>query len=166
MRSTKSIQLACVAVAATMAFGSVSAAEAIGTLSVSALVVQTCVVVATPLVMGSYTAADLTVPGLITVTCTAGNGTYQIGLGKGVNGNSVTDRKLKSSLTTDTLNYGLFRDSGYTANWGETLNTDTQPSSAGVGALIKTFPVYAKIGAGQSSPAGLYADSVVVTVTY
>jgi spore coat protein U-like protein len=106
------------------------------------------------------------VPGLITVTCTAGNAAYDVGLDKGLNGATVASRKLKAAIGTDTLNYGLFRDSGYSANWGETVGTDTQPSSAGVGLLIKTFPVYAKIVAGQASPAGLYSDSVVVTVTY
>ena len=170
MRSTKSAQsiaLALLTALMSAAAGNASAAVATGTLTVEALVVQTCVVAATPLVMGSYTGGDLAAPGVITVTCTAGSSAYQVGLGKGLNGATVASRKLKSTTSADILNYGLFSDSAHQNNWGETLNVDTMPSSAGTGALgVKTFTVYGKIAGTQSPPAGLYNDSVVITVTY
>ena len=63
-----------------------------------------------------------------------------------------------------TLNYGLYRDSGRTNNWGSTIGTDTQ---AGTGTgLLQNLTVYGRIASAQTPLAGVYTDTVTVTLTY
>lgn len=85
MRHSKSIRLASVTlVLAGMGIAPASmAATATGSMLVTASVFSTCAVVATPIVFGSYTQAQLDASALITVTCTPDIGIYNVGLNKG-----------------------------------------------------------------------------------
>ena len=96
--------------------------------------------------------------GNIAVLCTNGT-SYTIGLDAG----AVTGRKLSGSLGGN-LNYALYRDSGRTNNWGSTIGTDTQ---AGTGnGLLQNLTVYGRIASAQTPLAGVYTDTVTVTLTY
>lgn len=142
----------------------VVAATTSGTLLVSATVLNTCIVVAAPLLFGNYSpsdASDLDAATAITVTCTIGTA-YNVGLDKGANGSSVTDRSMK--FGTELLNYQIFKDAGRTQNWGNTVGNDTVAKTAGL--LPDIIPVYGRITKNQNVSAGLYGDSVLVTVTY
>jgi spore coat protein U-like protein len=102
----------------------------------------------------------------IAVQCT--NTTpFDIGLDGGANGGLATGfRKLlnTAALSTATVNYELFTDTGHTTNWGNTVGTDT--SSKVADGASHTYTVYGRIPA-QTTPApGTYADLVTVTVTY
>ena len=81
------------------------------------------------------------------------------GIGTGAN---VSVRQM--SLLTNTLGYKLFRDSGRTQNWGNTVGTDTV---AGTGnGTQQTLTIYGRVPA-QTTPApATYNDTVTVTVTY
>lgn len=62
-----------------------------------------------------------------------------------------------------TVNYALYRDAGFTQNWGNTTGTDT---TAGTGSgAVQTVTVYGQVPA-QTTPAAAYADTVAVTITY
>lgn len=174
MRHSKSIRLASVTlVLAGMGIAPASmAATATGSMLVTASVFSTCAVVATPIVFGSYTQAQLDASALITVTCTPDIGIYNVGLNKGQGASATTTTRHLSSLAADALNYSLYRDSGRTQNWGEVLNTDTLSSALATTTLlaVKTFTVYGRIPAAQpvnGSIAGLlYSDTIQVSVNY
>jgi spore coat protein U-like protein len=101
----------------------------------------------------------------ITANCTSGT-TYHIGIDKGSYGADTLNRQMKKVSSTELLNYYLYRDNGYSLNWGNDLtnNTDTL-AGTGTGVAV-TIPVYGKITAGQVVPTGTYTDTVVVTLRY
>jgi spore coat protein U-like protein len=164
-RNNKRWGLACAA-AAVLVSGSALAANATGTLAVSATVLKSCIVVTTPVVFGTYdpTLGSATqTSGTVVVTCTAGT-PYTIALGPG-GGTGATVALRKLSLLTNTLNYGLFSNSGYSTVWGDTVGTNTVAGTAPL-TLVNTHTVYASIPNGQGAALGDYLDTVAVTVAY
>lgn len=162
--------LALSAAAAALLFGATpQQAEATttvtATIAVSAAVLSSCGVTALPLAFGNYSptqATNTTAQTTVAVTCT--NGTpYTVGLNAGGGtGATVATRKLTSG--SNTLNYTLYSDSGYSTVWGNTIGTNTV---AGTGSgLIQTINVYGSISALQAVPAGAYTDSITVSLTY
>ncbi|MEQ1439342.1 spore coat U domain-containing protein [Fontimonas sp. SYSU GA230001] len=144
---------------------SATAATAPGTLAVSATVLNVCTVAALPLAFGSFSpsgsATDSTAT--ITVLCTTGTA-YRILLGQGTYGSSVTNRKMKDTVSGDMLSYALYSNAGYSNNWGETIGTDTV---AGTGTgLNVTHTVYGRIAPSQYVTPGVYTDTVAITVDY
>lgn len=155
--------LALVAVAA-LAPVAASAATATTTMAVTAAVISSCIVVATPMAFGNYdptSATATTATSVISVTCTSG-APYNVGLDKGANGASVTARLLK--VGANTLPYGLYSDVSHSVNWGNTVGTDTVTGTGS--AILQPITVYGSIPAGAAVPAGAYVDTVNVTVTY
>ncbi len=124
-----------------------------------------CTVTATPLNFGTagILAGAIDATGTLSVVCTR-DATYQIGLGAGQNdgGAGVTGRKMKSGANT--IGYQLYQDSGRSLVWGNTLNGDTK-GGAGTGSADE-HTVYGRVPPQRTPPAGPYADTVVVTVTY
>lgn len=141
------------------------AQPATDTFLVTATVIKSCEVSAENLVFGPYDpidAAPLEAASDIDITCTNGSD-YDVGLDEGQgSAASVTARSMTGA--TDELNYALFRNPGRTQNWGETIDTDTEPGT-GTGTL-QTLTVYGRIPAQQPAPADDYVDTVTVTVTY
>jgi spore coat protein U-like protein len=137
-------------------------------MGVTALVLSTCIVVATPVSFGNYSLSVLDASGLVTVTCTPDVSAYTVALDAGTGaGATTTVRKMTALAGTDTLSYSLFRDTGRTQNWGDTVG-ELQPSSAATTTIgtIKTFAVYGRLTANQSATVGAYLDTIQVTVTY
>lgn len=162
----KKLSQALIVSGALMGMQSAQAADATSTFTVGATVLSSCIVVALPLVFGSFDptgAGTQDATNNITVTCTSGT-SYNVKLNKGANGTSVTNRKMLSTIGADTINYQLFRDTGRTQNWGETVGSDTLAGSAT--GLPQIVTVYGRLPSGQTSPAGLYTDTINVTVTY
>jgi spore coat protein U-like protein len=159
--------LSALALAGIGATGSVLAATAVTPLTVTATVLTTCVAAATPVVFGNYTLTALDATGLITVTCSPDVVNYTVALDEGAGaGASTSARKLSFGLNS--LNYALFRDAGRTQNWGKVQGTDTWLSSASSTTVgtVKTFTVYGRLQADQTTAGGAYSDTVQVTVTY
>lgn len=137
-------------------------ATATTTFTVTASVVASCTTSATNLAFGNYTLSALSGTSTITVTCTSGS-TVKIGLNGGTGtGATVTNRKMTSGANT--LNYGLYQDSGHATNWGNTPGTDTV-NTTGTG-VAQNFTVYGLIPASQTSPIASYSDTITVTVTF
>jgi spore coat protein U-like protein len=161
-------QIGLGAAAALMASATLSpagAGSAPTTLGVSMAITAGCTVTSSPVAFGSTSvlSSALTASGSLTVTCT-NTTTYTVALGPGSgSGASVTNRLMTGSGSA-TVSYALYRDSGYTQNWGQTAGTDTG-SGTGSGST-QTLMVYAKV-ASQTSPApDSYADTVSVTVSF
>jgi spore coat protein U-like protein len=154
--------LACVALAA----NPISAAPTTvtTTFAVTANVVATCVVSATPMAFENYVSispADST--STITVSCSDLT-TYNVGLNAGTStGATVTTRKMKGTGTA-VLNYHLYSDSARSVNWGNTVGTDTV-TGTGTGAP-QLLTVYGQVPAGQGPAAGTYTDTITATVTF
>ena len=135
------------------------------TMAVTATVTSSCIVVATPVVFGSYdptSATDTAATGTITVTCTTGTA-YKVGLNAGTaSGATVTTRKMLNGANL--LSYGLYQDLSHSTNWGNTPGTDTVNKTATVTPDVIT--VYGLAPKQQNVVAGAYADTVNVTVNY
>ena len=63
-----------------------------------------------------------------------------------------------------TLRYSMFRDSGRTLNWGNTVGTDTL-AATGTGNAVQ-YTVYGQLPAAQVTTQGAYTDTIIATVTY
>lgn len=140
------------------------AATATTTFSVTATVTTTCSIVASSnMAFGSYAGVQADSTSTLSATCS--NLTpYNIGLDAGTGtGATVTDRKM-TGPGSDTLTYHLFRDSGRTLNWGNTVGTDTV-SSTGTGSA-QSFTIYGRLPASQFVQSGGYSDTITVTLTF
>jgi spore coat protein U-like protein len=126
-------------------------------------VTANCTISATALAFGSYTGVLNNGASTITATC-SNLAPYNIGLDPGTStGATVTTRKM-TGPSSSLLPYSLFRDTGRTLNWGNTIGTDTV-ASTGTGAA-QSFTVFGQIPAGQFVSAGSYSDTITATVTF
>lgn len=140
-------------------------------LEVTATVTANCTITADPLDLGTYdgVGANASTPlatgdSDITVLCTSG-ASATVTLGQGLNaGGGSTDADPNRRLTdgSNFLSYGLFTDNGRSDEWGNTAGTGVAHTGTGSAA---TLTVYGSIPAGQTVPAGSYADTVVATIT-
>jgi spore coat protein U-like protein len=165
LKSIKLGALATVVTASIVLTAPSEAATATSSMGVSALVATGCTIVAAPLAFGTYdpnsgSPNDATTT--VTVLCTVGT-PYNVGLNQGGGtGATVATRKMNNG--TDNLNYTLYKDSGRTTVWGNTVNTDTV--SGTYTALQAPLTVYGRIPASQAVSAGIYGDTVTATITY
>lgn len=142
-----------------------NAATATSTMAVSATVLTACSVAASPLTFGSYDVAGaaVNVSSTVEVTCTGGS-SYTIALGVG-GGSGATFASRKMSFGRGTLSYSIYTDAARTVVWGD--GTGGSNTVSGTGSLsMVTHTAYGSIPAGQSTNAGVYTDSVSVTLNY
>ncbi|MDO5758798.1 MAG: spore coat U domain-containing protein [Rhodobacterales bacterium] len=132
--------------------------------NVTATVEKGCSVSATDIDFGSQggLASAVDANGRLNVLCTPGTD-FQISLNNGQNGTAANDRKMRSAAG-GTVRYNLYRDPGHTALWGSTLSTDTLMST-GKGTT-DTHTVYGQVPVQSTPPAGVYTDTIIVTLTY
>jgi spore coat protein U-like protein len=142
-------------------------ADASGDIVVSATVANTCAISASPMAFGAYnpvTKAVINISGAVTVTCTTGF-TTPVKLGMGLNSDvgstlAVPLRRMKNA-GAGYLVYQLYTEPARTTPWEGT----TGVSHVGSGAAI-AHPMYGQVPANQNPPEGVYADTVVATVTF
>jgi spore coat protein U-like protein len=140
----------------------VHATIANATLAVTVSVHATCQITATALNFPAYTGAMSVATSTISLTCT--NTTpYNVGLDAGAAGASVTSRSMTGAGGVQ-MAYALYSDAARTANWGNTVGTDTVARTGNGGAQALT--VYARMAAGQLVTPGSYTDTIIATVTY
>ena len=143
------------------------AGTASSTLSVNATVTANCTVSTTALNFGSVntlSASAVDGTGGVTVTCTNGSAwTAAADAGSGT-GATLATRRLTSG--GNALNYALYTDAGRSTVWGDGTGSTATVGNTGSGSA-QTFTVYGRIAGGQNgAPAGTYADTVSVTITY
>lgn len=140
---------------------SAEAATATATLTVTATVQNGCSIDNSSLSFGTYTAgqtSNLDGQGTIRVrNCL--NSQVTITLDGGSSGD-VNNRQLASGANR--LNYQLYKDPGRTQIWGNGQNA----ASMQILQDPANIPVYGRIAAGQSVPAGTYSDTVTITLNF
>ncbi|HEY0973295.1 MAG TPA: spore coat U domain-containing protein [Solimonas sp.] len=101
----------------------------------------------------------------ITVTCSQ-DAAYNIGLDAGLSpatpGDTTTRRM--SDGNSHYVQYQLYQDALRGTDWGDAIGSDTQ-ASTGIGSA-QAFTVYGRVPPQSTPPAGSYADTITVTVTY
>jgi spore coat protein U-like protein len=130
---------------------------------VTANVPPDCTFSAADLVFGTYRGVQLDAQSQISLTCTSGT-PWNVGLNQGTfAGATVTTRKM-TGPGTSSMSYSLYRDSGRTLNWGNTVGTDTV-SGTGSGST-QTVTVFGRVPASQNLSAGSYQDTIIATITF
>lgn len=135
---------------------------ATGTLSVSAIVANSCTVASTPLLFATIDASTETseaTPAAVSVTCTATQSNVTVSLGGGSNASG--GQRHMANGNSDLLPYALYSDAAHSSSVG----VDGTVFSGSLGTLTKAFNVYGTVPAG-AYPAGTYTDSVLVTLNY
>ncbi len=159
------LPLACtIALGAAASFDAPSATKS-STFQVLATMVSDCTIISAPNIdfgtVGVMT-ANKDVTSTLTVACTPGT-TYTVSLDAGTGaGSTIADRRMASG--GNSLKYQLFRDSGYTQNWGNTPGTDTN-GGTGTGGN-NSFTIYARVPPQPAPAVGSYASTVTATITY
>lgn len=156
------------AAGAALAASPADAAETTSNLSVTATVTGNCSVDTTPVAFGNVdvtAGSNVDATGTLSVTCTSGTA-WTATADEGT-GSSATFANRQMANGTNLLNYGLYTNSTRTMVWGDgLLGATTAFSGTGSGAA-QTNTIYGRVPLGQTSvPAGSYADTVTVTVTY
>jgi spore coat protein U-like protein len=137
--------------------------SATASFTVTATVAPSCTVSASALSFGNYSGLLIDASSAVTVNCTNLTA-FNIGLNAGTaTGATVSARKMTSPASA-TLSYKLFRDSGRTQNWGNTVGTDTLSTVAN-GTAVQ-YAVFGRLPAGQSVNPAVYSDTIIATVTY
>ena len=141
---------------------------------------DSCTVASVPVAFPSYnplSGLTVTSTGTVALTCTGVallgltsiNVDYTISLSTGGSG-SYSPRKM--SWLTNNLNYNLYKDIGYSQNWGDgtggstTVTGGIHQSGLLVTSVTVNIPVYGSIPGSQNIPAGAYTDVITITVTY
>ncbi len=134
--------------------------------TVSANVINKCTFTVSPLDFGTN-------PGLLntavnanaTLAVQCSNTTpYNVSLDAGQNGGGDINAR-KMMLGGNSVSYQLYRDSGRTQVWGDTIGSNTA-TGIGNGTTSQSMTVYGSVPPQTTPPAGTYNDIVVVTVTY
>ena len=132
--------------------------------NVSATVIPRCIIkTATDLAFGSvpgFITTNVDQTSVVTINCI--NATpWTAGLNNGINASGNT-RRMTDGLG-NFVNYELYRDSGRSQRWGNTINTDT---AAGTGTgFDQGLTVYGRVPTQTATP-GDYTDTITVTVNY
>jgi spore coat protein U-like protein len=140
-------------------------ATALGNLTVHITITNECKVqTGNDLNFGSHGVLDanLDVDSSIGVQCTTGQA-YTVALGVG-NGAGATTAIRSMTGPGGVVNYSLYRDTTRLLLWGETAPTNTV---AGTGnGSVQNLPVYGRVPPQTTPSAGVYADTVIITVSY
>jgi len=143
------------------------AATASSTMSVTATVTANCTISTSALAFGNVntiSGSNVDGTGGLSITCTNGTAwTATAGVGAGP-GASFTNRRMVSG--GNQLNYNIFTTVARTTVWGNGTGGTGTITGTGSGTA-QSVTVYGRVSSGQTSvPAGAYADTVAVTITY
>lgn len=160
------------------------AGETQSTLSVTATVVQNCLISTHAVAFGAYdpvvnnaaTGAALNATGSVSVTCTRSATGISITLGAGSNASGST-RRMIGGASGAFLAYELYQPAATTPAatcsfpattiWNAASGTFTPSGVADWGAASpKSFNVCGTVPRGQDAAADSYTDSVIATITF
>ncbi len=130
-----------------------------------------CTASASGVAFGTYdpfSATPTNSSGSVTVDCTlsiALSGSFDIALSTGSSG-TYNARTMTNGGAN--LSYNLYTSAAQTQVWGDGTGSSATVNQTFSALLTvsKTVQVYGEIPAGQNVPAGVYADTIMVTVTY
>ena len=132
--------------------------------NISAQVVSDCTITGSNLDFGQVglTSANNDATTTVEVVCTPTTA-YTISLDAGTGANSTVATRYMTSGSNQ-LQYQLFRDSGRTQVWGETVGTDTE-GGEGTG-VSQTYTVYGRLPTQNPAATGNYTSTVTATIAY
>ncbi len=174
------VKFAALATAAALGFGlsgGAMAATANGSIAVSASVSASCSLTVPTLAFGTYdpvvanASSPLTATANITVKCSSGF-TPTITLNDGANASGTTKRMLNGAANY--LTYNIFQPTDLTGAGAAGCTATEWGSVAGAVAITGTwdaatsnnYRLCGNVPAGQTPPAGAYADTVTATLTF
>jgi spore coat protein U-like protein len=139
-------------------------------MSVSATLVDTCLISATSLIFPAYVPAAGTITATSTISLRCTNGVqYGVGLSAGgTSGTSYAQRLLADGAHT--LQYNIYTSNAYSSVWGDGSGSTqiVTGNAAGFAAPI-TLTAYGEIpdsATNQAAIPGTYSDTIVVVLTY
>ncbi|TIN21147.1 MAG: spore coat U domain-containing protein [Mesorhizobium sp.] len=134
------------------------------TFTINATVAANCLVATQNIDFGSKGVldGDIDATGQVSVTCTPA-AAYTVSLNGGLTGSPPTARKM--SKGAETVTYGLYKDADRTQPWGDASTPGSTVPGTGNGAT-QNLTVYGRVPPQTTPSAGVYTDTVVVTVTY
>lgn len=146
------------------------AATTSNTMAVTVNVINSCTVTASAMAFGAPTAigtANIDSTSTISLACTNGS-TYDVALDNGANATSGQRYMSNGASTPVKIPYSIYSDAGRTTAWGATSGAggNTSSGTTGTSGLV-TLTAYGRIpSSAPSVGAGLYSDTVTVTVTF
>ena len=143
------------------------AATATTTIPITAIVIDSCVVVASPLTFGNYNGISggmLDAAAAITPICTSGTA-YSIAIDAGLGSGATMTSRILTGPDGATLNYGIFTDTNRLTVWGDGTGGTSWVVASGVG-LAQPVTMYGRVPAGQAATVGAYSDTLTITVSY
>ncbi|WP_320198834.1 Csu type fimbrial protein [Agrobacterium sp. rho-13.3] len=99
----------------------------------------------------------------IVVQCTTST-PFTLGLSAGTGSSATVANRLMTGPAAATISYSLYRDSGHTQLWGNTVGTD-RLAGTGTGAA-QTFTIYGRVPPQTTPAVGVYTDTVTATLNY
>ena len=134
------------------------------TFTINATVPANCLLAIQNIDFGStgILGANVDATGGVGITCTPGT-PYTVSLNNGTTGTAPAARKM--SKAGETVTYGLYKDNARSQVWGDAATPGSTVAGTGSGA-VQNLTVYGRVPAQTTPSAGLYTDTVVVTVTY
>jgi len=112
-----------------------------------------------------FAAAPASSTGTITITCDK-NANVTVSVGPSPTSGGFNPRQMQLIAGTDLLNYNLYTDAGQTAIWGDgTAGTSTVLEKAKKNTPSNVI-VYGSIQALQDITAGVYSETVTVTIVW
>lgn len=118
---------------------------------------------------GKLASTPRTSDALISVVCTGivAGGSYTIGLGPSMAGNSIDPRYLVNSSGGPDMVFNVYREASYVSIWGDGFSGGLLSGSIPIGDSNQSHTVYGKIPAGQSTlRAGTFSGTMTMTLTY
>lgn len=139
------------------------AATASGSFGVSATVQATCRASAKTTAFKTYASAAANTASPVSVTC-SNSAPYSVNLTAGMGfGAIVTNREMTGSGSA-LLGYLLSSNPQRIINWGQGKGTDTLAGSSSGSARV--LAIHGQISADHGAADGVYANTIIVTVTY
>jgi len=134
------------------------------TFTINATVPANCLVATQNIDFGSkgVLTANADATGQVTVTCTPSTA-YTVSLNGGTTGGTPTNRKM--SKGAERVTYGLYKDAARSQPWGDAGTPGSTVAGTGNGAA-QALTVYGRVPPQATPSAGVYTDTVVVTITY
>ncbi|MHA6845411.1 spore coat U domain-containing protein [Ralstonia syzygii] len=136
-------------------------------LSASATLVSDCLISATNLNFGTagVLTSALTASSAITLNCTnQAPWTLALSAGSG-SGATFSSRLLTRGGGTQTVGYNLYTSSAHTTVWGDGTGGSSTVAGTGTG-LAQSTTVFGRVPTQTTPQAGMYSDTIIVTVTY
>lgn len=165
----RKIVTATMAAAALAVAGTASAVTATTTFGVTATVLKTCSVAASPLGFGNYTPSTgaLAANTTVNVKCTKTTPFTVTLNGGSTAGGTIAQRLMTNG--TDTLQYNLYTTAAFATLFGDgTTGVGVPGTGAGLATAV-AVTVYGSLpdnAPNQAASTGAYSDTINVTVTY